>query len=221
MALGRGVVVANQYHLCAHAANRLHLDLRRGPRHHDDRVGLERPRRVGDPTDRGCRRSRSHTAGPTVWCQVGNLVVGAPQLEAEDRLQILPFQQYLGADAGGQTRGGVEGGLARDVVDATGQYLAQQAVDARVGRREPASGFMLSFRFVMPIYEYECRDCRHDFEVLVTPVPPGVPGCASVSLQKRISAFAVGGSSAATAASAPQACGTCGDPRGAGACSMN
>ena len=67
---------------------------------------------------------------------MGNLVVGAPQLEAEDRLEILPFQQDLCADTGGQTRGGVEGGLARDVVDATAQYLAQQAVDARVGRRE-------------------------------------------------------------------------------------
>ena len=74
----------------------------------------------------------------------------------------------------------------------------------------------------MPIYEYECRDCRHDFELLVhAGTSPECPACRSVSLQKRISAFAVGGGSAATAASAPQACGTCGDPRGAGACSMN
>ena len=72
----------------------------------------------------------------------------------------------------------------------------------------------------MPIYEYECRDCRHDFELLVqTGASPVCPACASVSLQKRLSAFAVGG--AAAAASALQACGTCGDPRGAGACSMN
>ena len=74
----------------------------------------------------------------------------------------------------------------------------------------------------MPIYEYECRDCRHDFELLVhAGTSPVCPACRSVSLQKRISAFAVGGGGAATAASAPQACGTCGDPRGAGACSMN
>ena len=74
----------------------------------------------------------------------------------------------------------------------------------------------------MPIYEYECRDCRHDFELLVhAGTSPVCPTCRSVSLQKRISAFAVGGGSAATAASAPQACGTCGDPRGARACSMN
>ena len=74
----------------------------------------------------------------------------------------------------------------------------------------------------MPIYEYECRDCRHDFELLVhAGTSPVCPTCRSVSLQKQISAFAVGGGSAATAASAPQACGTCFDPRGAGACSMN
>ena len=74
----------------------------------------------------------------------------------------------------------------------------------------------------MPIYEYECRDCRHDFEFLVyadgTPV---CPACDSRSLQKRLSAFAVGHGGASVAASAPQACGSCGDPRGAGACSMN
>ena len=74
----------------------------------------------------------------------------------------------------------------------------------------------------MPIYEYACRDCRHDFELLVhAGSSPVCPACASVSLEKRISAFAVGGGGAATAAAAPQACGTCGDPRGAGACSMN
>ena len=74
----------------------------------------------------------------------------------------------------------------------------------------------------MPIYEYECRDCRHDFELLVyVGSSPVCPACASVSLQKRISAFAVGGGGGATAGPAPQACDTCGDPRGAGACSMN
>ena len=73
----------------------------------------------------------------------------------------------------------------------------------------------------MPIYEYECRACRHYFELLVhTGSSPVCPACASVSLQKRVSAFAVGGGGA-TAASTPQACGTCGDPRGAGAGSMN
>ncbi len=75
----------------------------------------------------------------------------------------------------------------------------------------------------MPIYEYECRECRHDFELLVhTGSAPVCPSCNSGLLQKRISAFAVGrDGSSSMASSAPQACGSCGDPRGAGACSMN
>lgn len=74
----------------------------------------------------------------------------------------------------------------------------------------------------MPIYEYACRECRHDFELLVhTGSSPVCPSCDSDSLQKRISAFAVGRGGTASIASTPQACGSCGDPRGAGACSMN
>lgn len=41
----------------------------------------------------------------------------------------------------------------------------------------------------MPIYEYECRDCRQQFEYLVrgedTPI---CPGCGSKSLDKQMSA---------------------------------
>ena len=74
----------------------------------------------------------------------------------------------------------------------------------------------------MPIYEYNCRDCRRDFELLVhAGATPACPVCDSLSLRKRLSAFAVGRGGAAKAPSAPQACGRCGDPRGAGACSMN
>ena len=59
----------------------------------------------------------------------------------------------------------------------------------------------------MPIYEYQCRDCRHDFELLVdASITPMCPACDGVSLQKRLSAFAVGRGVAATAASAPQTC---------------
>ena len=81
---------------------------------------------------------------------------------------------------------------------------------------------MLSFEgggHVIPIYEYECRDCRTDFELLVR--ASAAPFCESTSLQKRLSAFAVGRGGPAAAASVPQACGSCGDPRGSGACSMN
>ena len=74
----------------------------------------------------------------------------------------------------------------------------------------------------MPIYEYRCSACRRDFELLVhVGAAPACPACDTPTLQKRLSAFAVGRAGPASAGPAPQACGTCGDPRGAGACSMN
>ncbi|MDA1094827.1 MAG: zinc ribbon domain-containing protein [Acidobacteria bacterium] len=74
----------------------------------------------------------------------------------------------------------------------------------------------------MPIFEYACRDCQADFELLVqASATPVCPSCSSPSLQKRLSAFAVGRGGPSATPAAPQACGSCGDPRGAGACSMN
>ena len=49
----------------------------------------------------------------------------------------------------------------------------------------------------MPIYEYECRACRHRFEEFVrsssTPTSrlPECPSCHSQELQRLVSAFAV------------------------------
>ena len=74
----------------------------------------------------------------------------------------------------------------------------------------------------MPIYEYQCVDCRHDFEAIVQRgAAPACPSCESRSLQKRLSAFAVGRPGDSVTEPLTPACGTCGDPRGAGACSMN
>ena len=74
----------------------------------------------------------------------------------------------------------------------------------------------------MPIYEYDCARCRQHFELLVrTGAVPACPACDAPTLQKRLSAFSVGRPSPASGGQAPQACGSCGDPRGEGACSMN
>ena len=75
----------------------------------------------------------------------------------------------------------------------------------------------------MPIYEYQCDECHHNFEALVrTGVTPNCPACQGMTLRKQHSAFAVGRGGSANSLPAPvTACGTCGDPRGAGACSMN
>ena len=76
----------------------------------------------------------------------------------------------------------------------------------------------------MPIFEYICRDCDHQFEALVYGKQKAeCPKCHSKSLTPQLSVFAVSASSSArSAGSSPSggACGACGDPRGPGACSL-
>jgi len=80
----------------------------------------------------------------------------------------------------------------------------------------------------VPIYEYACRQCGRQFEDLVfasnAPAPP-CPACAAGDVERLLSTVAVGRSEgAATPASAMPAagpCGSCGDPRGPGACARN
>jgi putative FmdB family regulatory protein len=74
----------------------------------------------------------------------------------------------------------------------------------------------------MPIFEYVCRSCRHAFEALVhggrTPV---CPVCSSEALDKQLSVFAVNAKAGSSSRHEAAPCGTCGDPRGPGACSLN
>jgi len=75
----------------------------------------------------------------------------------------------------------------------------------------------------MPILEYVCEECAHEFETIVQGARvPECPTCKSTHLERRLSVFAVGGKSASLAAREPFGpCGTCGDPRGPGSCAMN
>jgi putative FmdB family regulatory protein len=75
----------------------------------------------------------------------------------------------------------------------------------------------------MPIFEYVCSECERRFETLVRgAAKPACPGCGSRRLQKRLSVFAVGaGGSEAGTSPAPGPCGSCGDPRGPGSCSIH
>jgi putative FmdB family regulatory protein len=76
----------------------------------------------------------------------------------------------------------------------------------------------------MPLYEYECQTCHHHFELLVREQTVlACPSCQSDDIEKQLSVFAVGVESPKFSArnSAPAPCGSCGDPRGPGACSMN
>jgi putative FmdB family regulatory protein len=74
----------------------------------------------------------------------------------------------------------------------------------------------------MPIFEYICEECSHEFEALVYGREKAAcPKCEGKRLTPRLSVFAVSakGSSAGRPASAGP-CGSCGDPRGSGACSL-
>jgi putative FmdB family regulatory protein len=75
----------------------------------------------------------------------------------------------------------------------------------------------------MPIFEYRCERCDHHFEAIVfgNRQPEACPACAAADIRKQLSTFAthVPGAAASRAQAGP--CGTCGDPRGAGSCSLN
>lgn len=74
----------------------------------------------------------------------------------------------------------------------------------------------------MPIYEYICRDCDRHFEAIVTPSRPAAcPSCQGDDLEKQHSVFAVSAKGDTSPSRTVGACGTCGDPRGPGSCSMN
>ncbi len=71
----------------------------------------------------------------------------------------------------------------------------------------------------MPIYEYACNACGHEFETLVRGgTPPGCPTCHATDLAKKLSVFAT---STAEAGPAMGPCGTCGNPGGPGSCAFD
>ena len=72
----------------------------------------------------------------------------------------------------------------------------------------------------MPIYEYACRACGHEFETLVrTAETPSCTGCGGADLEKKLSVFATPANGGDSPSVAP--CGTCGDPGGPGSCALN
>ena len=76
----------------------------------------------------------------------------------------------------------------------------------------------------MPLFEYACKQCDHEFEILVRGgQTPECPSCHGTSLEQRLSVFAAHTSNGSSAArgQALGACGHCGDPRGPGSCSIN
>ena len=78
----------------------------------------------------------------------------------------------------------------------------------------------------MPIFEYVCKECQHEFEALVFGKQKAeCPRCQSKKLEPQLSIFAVsakGGATSQPSFSPGSAgpCGSCGDARGPGACSL-
>jgi putative FmdB family regulatory protein len=70
----------------------------------------------------------------------------------------------------------------------------------------------------MPIYEYRCTTCNHEFEEFTHSARgrPRVecPACGGRRVERRLSVFAAHQGSPQGATQAGQACGRCGDPNG-------
>ena len=74
----------------------------------------------------------------------------------------------------------------------------------------------------MPLYEYRCRDCGSRFERFVNgKARVACPECESKRVDRLLSVFAVSNGGSRSVSEPAGACGSCGDPRGPGACSMN
>lgn len=75
---------------------------------------------------------------------------------------------------------------------------------------------------LMPIFEYVCGECNHRFELLIQgSKQASCPQCRATKLEKQFSAFGVGATGEWPTPISGGACGSCGDPRGPGSCSMN
>ena len=75
----------------------------------------------------------------------------------------------------------------------------------------------------MPLFEYECRTCHHQFELLVRESTTlECPSCRATDLEKQLSVFAVSAPAGRQASGpSPGPCGACGHPDGPGSCSVN
>jgi len=75
----------------------------------------------------------------------------------------------------------------------------------------------------MPIFEYVCKECQHEFEALVFGKQKAeCPKCQSKKLEPQLSVFAVPAKTGTTSQRSMPAgpCGSCGNAGGPGACSL-
>ena len=78
----------------------------------------------------------------------------------------------------------------------------------------------------MPIFEYVCKECQHEFEALVFGKQKAAcPKCQSKKLEPQLSVFAVAAKSGTTTqpsfpSGSAGPCGSCGGAPGPGGCPM-
>ena len=123
-----GVAVARQHHFSPHLANRVHFDRGGRLRHHDDGAQTEMPCGEGHTLAVIAGARGNHPPAPFRLRHVGDPVVGAAQLEAEDRLKILTLQENGVPEARRQPARGLERCLLSHVVDAARENKSQQGV---------------------------------------------------------------------------------------------
>ena len=74
----------------------------------------------------------------------------------------------------------------------------------------------------MPIFEYACEECGHEFELLVrSDTRLECPMCQSAQLEKQLSVCATGEAAADRMPAMAGPCGSCGHPDGPGACGIH
>ena len=75
----------------------------------------------------------------------------------------------------------------------------------------------------MPLFRYVCKECGYGFEKLVqASTTLECPSCEGTVLEKQLSVVNFGnGQRSYESGPAVGACGSCGDPRGPGSCSIN
>ena len=120
--------VAEQHDLATAPAHGVDLDARRRARHDDRRRDPELGRCQRHALGVVAGRGGDDAAGPHLGRQADDLVVGATDLEREDRLQVLALEEHRHAEPLRQARHRVERALDRDIIDARAHDLLRVIV---------------------------------------------------------------------------------------------
>ena len=119
--LGEGIAV--QHHLAATGTHAFDLDLGSGLGHHDGGLDPQHLGGQGQALGMVARRCSDHATGALGVGELGQLVVGATDLEREHRLQVFALEPDLVAQPLGELAGGLQWGFHGNVINARGEDL--------------------------------------------------------------------------------------------------